>query len=148
MSYGHLGRRVDAELQLRLLAVGEGLALNEEGGATVGELPDVIEDKVDVILARRADLVHHGGLQAQEDDPGKRKSAQFNFRTSLFQIDQIGFKILTLRSPGPVFAGASYTEEGGEVYVIRLAGVGHKQLAFGLLKGVNHMVSDLVLGVN
>ena len=86
MSYGHLGRRVDAELQLRLLAVGEGLALNEEGGATVGGLPDVIEDKVDVILARRADLVHHGGLQAQEDDPGKRKSAQFNFRTSLFQI--------------------------------------------------------------
>lgn len=72
MSYGHLGRRVDAELQLRLLVVGEGLALNEEGGATVGELPDVIEDKVDVILARRADLVHHGGLQAQEDDPGKR----------------------------------------------------------------------------
>ena len=56
--------------------------------------------------------------------------------------------MLTLRSPGPVFAGASYTEEGGEVYVIRLAGVGHKQLAFGLLKGVNHMVSDLVLGVN
>ena len=49
MSYGHLGRRVDAELQLRLLVVGEGLALNEEGGATVGELPDVIEDKVDVI---------------------------------------------------------------------------------------------------
>ena len=91
MSYGHLGRRVDAELQLRLLAVGEGLALNEDGGeagdgATVGELPDVIEDKVDVILAHRADLVHHGGLQAQEDDPGKRKSAQFNFRTSLFQI--------------------------------------------------------------
>ena len=47
-----------------------------------------------------------------------------------------------------MFAGASHTEEGGEVYVIRLAGVGHKQLAVGLSKGVNHLVSDLVLSVN
>ena len=77
-SYGHLGRRVDAELQLGLLVVVKGEALHEErgeagagasaeaveeAGAIVGELPDVVEDQVDDILAHHAELVHHGGLQ-------------------------------------------------------------------------------------
>ena len=44
-SNGHLGRWVDAELQLGLLAVVEGVALHEEGGeAGVGAAAEAGED--------------------------------------------------------------------------------------------------------
>ena len=131
-SYGHLGRRVDAELQLRLLAVGDGRALNEEGGeavdgataeaveetgAIVGELPDVVEDQVDDILAHRVDLVHHGGLQAQEDNPGNRKSAQFSFRTSQFKIQiQSALKCLSFAHLGTCLP-EQVTQKKGEKFM-------------------------------